>query len=265
MQSTICKKDLIKRSFSKASATYDTFSHLQKEVNLHLLSLVPQGAFKRVLEIGCGTGNFTKQLVASRNIDRILGIDLSFDMLIKAEENLRQTTTEFYPICCDGEHICLKTETEFDLIVSASCMHWFQNLPGSLESICKNHLAQNGHIVCALFGKRTLVELEQVIKTLYGKKDFFLPASDFPTKTEIQGLLKDILKDFYVESVTIERKYPNLMELLLALKKTGTATPAGARPIFYSKGTIKEADKIYRDLFGSIRATYQVIFLRAQG
>jgi len=261
MKSTTFKGS-IKRSFSKASATYDSFSRVQNEVNERLLSFVPERHFKRAMEIGCGTGGFSKELLSNREIDNLFGIDFSFGMLVRAKKNLKQLPDSLYLLCCDGEHICFRPGVKFDLIVSASCMHWFQDLYDAFESICKFYLAPSGHLVCALFGKRTLPELEQVIRIVSNGRAFSLPTSNFPSKATIEAMLKSITTDILIESVIIERHYSGLMELLLALKKTGTAASIGVKPVFRTKGAIKRADKIYKDLYGSIRATYQVIFFR---
>lgn len=263
MQS-IPSKGSIKRSFSRASTTYDLYSRIQEDVNLQLLNLVPEGHFHEVLEIGCGTGSFTKALATKRKVERIVGVDLSYDMLLVARDGMQNHHTSFYPVCCDGERLALNPGSRFDLVVSASCMHWFQDLGRSLSYLIDSHLAPDGCIICALFGKNTLNELEKVINLLTGHAIQMAP-STFPTKDEVASILKGRrFSQVFLESVMISREYGSLMELLMSLKKTGTAPSAGSSRVFYTPRTIKKAERLYKKLYGSIRATFQVIFFLAR-
>ena len=57
-------KTRIKRSFAKASDTYDTVAELQRSAGLALLSSVEASAFKgTLLDLGCGTGLDRKSVV----------------------------------------------------------------------------------------------------------------------------------------------------------------------------------------------------------
>ena len=115
---TALNKDIIKRSFSRAAATYDASSELQREVAQELIKLLYYG--KRTasecdlstginfhlpkdrtsfspagrepylaLDIGCGTGIFTNSLRDTYPGANFFGCDFSLHMLLKAKEKLQ--------------------------------------------------------------------------------------------------------------------------------------------------------------------------------
>ena len=54
----------IVESFSKHAKTYDRRAFLQKNMAETLASLIPEKNINNILEIGCGTGLFTRHLIA---------------------------------------------------------------------------------------------------------------------------------------------------------------------------------------------------------
>jgi len=56
----------IGRNFSKYAPTYDTHAQLQKLMAEKLASFLPNDTPEQILEIGCGTGLFTKYLLAKQ-------------------------------------------------------------------------------------------------------------------------------------------------------------------------------------------------------
>ncbi len=260
--STISKSS-VRRSFSRSSATYDRFSFVQNRVNAVLLDTIPDMPFDTVLEIGCGTGGFTKSLLEKRQTGSLFLIDLSLDMVNEARKRL-SPIKDINFICCDAEYLPLRQEKRFDLIVSASCMHWFQDLEGSISSIIKNFLKKEGFFACAIFGSNTLIELQQVIdKLTKGEKS--LPTASFPSRRKIEPLLRANLRDFTIETVIIKKEYHSLMELLIALKRTGTAPATGTRPVFRTREQIHQAEREYARLFGSLSATFEVFIASGFG
>ena len=54
----------VTRSFGARAATYEAHADLQRDVAARLARLLPELARPRVLELGCGTGLFSRHLVA---------------------------------------------------------------------------------------------------------------------------------------------------------------------------------------------------------
>ncbi len=260
-QSTVSKKAL-KSAFSRASSTYDDFSIVQRQVNRHLLELVPDKGFDDALEIGCGTGAFTRMLIDKVDIRRLLAIDISFNMLLQAKKALAHSSSECTFLCCDGERLGLKRDKRFHLIVSSSCMHWFEDFGASILNMVSNHLRPEGYMVCSVFGSSTLIELKEVLKELYPQREFMLPPSEFPTRNEVESILSGRVRSMETEEITIKREYKDLLELLLSLKRTGTTARSKKGVLLYPRGKIAEAESLYREIHGKIRASFQVIFFK---
>ncbi len=101
-----------------------------------------------VMDAGCGTGRLTGELLAALPHGHVVGVDLSQQMLQKAQEYLRtQLNSRLSLVACDLLH--LPFTRVFDGIVSTAAFHWvldhdllFRNLhtllrPGGwLEAQC---------------------------------------------------------------------------------------------------------------------------------
>jgi ubiquinone/menaquinone biosynthesis C-methylase UbiE len=84
-----------------------------------VLSTAGIGDGSRVLEIGCGTGQLTRQL-ASRGI-RLTAIDLGPTMVEVARSHSETRGVEFHATSFEDFEAA---DGSFDLIVSASAFHW---------------------------------------------------------------------------------------------------------------------------------------------
>lgn len=76
-----------------------------------------------VMDAGCGTGRLTGELLAALPDGRIVGIDLSQGMLLKAREHLRpDINSRLSLVACDL--LDLPFARVFDGIVSTAAFHW---------------------------------------------------------------------------------------------------------------------------------------------
>ena len=67
-------------SFSKHAKTYDRYAQLQRSMAERLASLLPDSLPSNVLEIGCGTGLFSRHLL-TQPIKKLILNDISPGML----------------------------------------------------------------------------------------------------------------------------------------------------------------------------------------
>lgn len=102
-----------------------------------------------ILEIGCGTGKNIERLSYYFPDASIVGIDLSSDMLQKAEKRLGSTNSVELRLGQYGEHSF--SYDSFDLIlVSYSLTMFDENIEEIFEQICKE-LKPNGYIATVDF------------------------------------------------------------------------------------------------------------------
>lgn len=75
-----------------------------------------------VLDAGCGTGRLTAELLDALPNGRVVGIDVSQNMLHSAREHLSQFGARVSLVACD--FLQLPFERAFDGIVSTAAFHW---------------------------------------------------------------------------------------------------------------------------------------------
>lgn len=74
-------KRQVAASFSRAAASYDSVAQLQRDVGDELLRRLPaQSQPSRWLDVGCGTGYFTRALGARFGEDQGLALDIAQGM-----------------------------------------------------------------------------------------------------------------------------------------------------------------------------------------
>src|SRR3989338_9586213 len=88
-------KKTIAGNFSRYARTYDAHADIQRKTGLELLSWVKKGRFKSVMELGCGTGNYTLLLRERFKNAKIRAVDISDKMIEIAGDKLWDKGVEF--------------------------------------------------------------------------------------------------------------------------------------------------------------------------
>jgi len=130
------------------SAVYHRLSGPQVSWGKKVLARLKLRGDEVVLDAGCGTGRLTAELLEALPQGRVVGIDLSQNMLNSARLHLvRDVNRRLTLVSCDFLHLPFKQK--FDVVVSTAAFHWvldhdqlFRNLhdilrPGGwLEAQC---------------------------------------------------------------------------------------------------------------------------------
>lgn len=77
---------------------------------------------KRLLDLGCGAGNFSLKFSQVFALERVTLVDLSANMLDRAVERLGPTGAELRPMQCDVRDLELE-ESSVDVVVAAAVLH----------------------------------------------------------------------------------------------------------------------------------------------
>ena len=259
MKSLKPSKKAIQGAFSRASSTYDSFSHVQQEVNGLLMERLPAASYRKVLEIGCGTGALTERLVSTFQVERLLAVDLSLSMIEVAARRLSASDSIHF-VCCDAERLPLKAGTRFDLMITASAMQWFTRFRSSLRELVKNHLETGGHFSACFFGRDSLPELSDSLSRSFPERDTRISTSFFPVyKRDLSGL-DQFFSRLRIERKVIKTEYSDLLHLLRVFKMTGVS-PRGKehRPLLSTPGALSTVERCYLERFGSITASFEII------
>jgi len=157
-------KAIIKHNFSRHARRYDDFSVIQDRVGAALLRITPGKGVRRILDVGCGTGTFTRALAQRYDRASITAVDICPAMTKMAQQKL--DTHRIRWTCADAERIVL--DQCFDLIASNACFQWFEDLAGAVRRY-RRLLTPGGVLVFSAFGPSTLCELGQVMQGLWGE------------------------------------------------------------------------------------------------
>lgn len=113
-----------------------------------MLSLLPDLQGKRLLDLGCGTGEHLRLYLES-GAKSVVGLDLSAKMLQQAQITLKkcgQFHGRFSFHQLPMEKLTDLPEHNFDVITSSFAFHYVQNFPALLSSI-REKLAPNGILI----------------------------------------------------------------------------------------------------------------------
>ena len=152
--SSIFEEKIIE-SFSKYARSYDRYAILQKSMAERLASYLPETTPPHIIELGCGTGLFTRHLLTLPIKNLILN-DISSAMVEILKYRLKLPRyTRF--LIGNAEYISME---KTDLICANAVFQWFQNPQNSLIHL-KKSLNNNGTILFSTFGTETLKEFRQ--------------------------------------------------------------------------------------------------------
>lgn len=226
-------KEAIRRRFARAAATYDQHADVQQEAARLLAAQLPTApGIKRVLELGCGTGNHTRALLAHFPQAQVTSLDFCPEMLAQTR---RKLAPEAGPdgrlslLCQDAETLLATLAAEpasggFDLISSNAAIQWFSD-PAAAFAGVRAGLRPGGFFIASIFGRRTLAELASGLKQVSGQPAT-LAAGRFPTAEQLQAMLTPLFQEVVISEHLRQRRFPDLRALLRHFQQTGTGGPS---------------------------------------
>ncbi len=200
-------KDRVSRRFSKASSSYGKEAFVQRQMGAHLRALLPEGNFQEILELGCGSGNFSKLLVKHYPHANITLNDLSPQMLLICKDEFG---SQVHYLQGDAQE--LNFSTRYDLIIGCASFQWFENLEESLKRL-KAYLKPQGILAFAIFSPEHFAE----IKAITGL------SLNYPTSAQLAKMLTRQGFDFKLKSELIVTHFKSALEMLRHFKATGIA------------------------------------------
>lgn len=217
-------KALIAGRFDRAAAAYDAHSPLQRDAALRLAARVQTLALPaapRVLEIGCGTGHLTRELLPALGGEWVVS-DIAPAMVGACRQQLGNAARY---LVMDGEQPAL-APGRFDLIVASLAAQWFADLPAALAALSAL-LAPGGHIAVATLGERTFAEwrgahLQAGLRAATpAYPDAAALARAFPPDMAVE-----------IEEEVLVEPLGEPLEFLRGLRRIGADAPApGAKPL----------------------------------
>ena len=151
------------------SSAYHRLSAPQVSWGKKVLSRLKLRGDEVVLDAGCGTGRLTVDLLEALPRGRVVGIDLSQNMLRSAREHLAQFGPRVSLVSCDLLHMPFLRA--FDGIVSTAAFHWVLDHDQLFLNL-RRVLVQGGWLEAQCGGGPNLVQLRQRIDALTAAPSF---------------------------------------------------------------------------------------------
>jgi malonyl-CoA O-methyltransferase len=166
---------------------------LQRDVGTELLQQLPKTLPEnaRILDLGCGTGFFTRQLVQAYPGAQVIGLDIAENMLRFARGATIDSTQW---LCGDAEYLPL-VDQSVDLVFSSLAIQWCHDLPQLMREL-QRVLVPGGRVVIATLGPETLRELKVAWKQVddYVHVNYFQSAAELTRSINMSDLLLEQLQ-----------------------------------------------------------------------
>ena len=137
----IIDKHSVARAFSRAATVYDSIARLQKNVGEGLLKLIDDGQRSSsvgntsILDLGSGTGYFSRRIKFERDNSSIIELDLSAGMLHESRRVACLLQLNLPALVqADFELLPFK-EGSFDLIFANLSLQWCSDLASAIQAL----------------------------------------------------------------------------------------------------------------------------------
>ena len=151
-----------------------------------ILELLHPEKGERILDLGCGTGQLTKQIAESGA--EVTGVDSSPDMIGQARQN--------YPalrfVLADAASMCF--EEELDAVFSNAALHWMLDAQQVADSMARA-LRPGGRLAAEFGGKGNIANIEAALQQVldrYYNGPRPAPKTYFPSLPEYASLLESV-------------------------------------------------------------------------
>lgn len=247
-------KELIKQRFEKNLSTYTDNAVVQKPMASELIASLTTHVggiaippytnnFNKILEIGCGTGTLTNEILTQLKFGELFVNDIVENSLhpeIKSDK-----IKKLYGDCEE-----IPFPQDLDLVISNATFQWLENLPAVLNKIHSN-LNEDGILAFSTFEEGNLYE----IKTLTDN------SLSYYEKSSLENMLSKKFKIIYSNSETIEVEFNCAQDILKHLKLTGVNSLSTSN---WTKTDLTKFSKKYENLFsnnkGKLTLTYKPMY-----
>jgi malonyl-CoA O-methyltransferase len=225
--------------FGARAGSYELHAGLQRAVADKLASFLPELESPRVLELGCGTGLFSRHLVKRYPRGSFVLTDVAPAMIAECRRNLAPAGTAHtsFEVMDAGE---AGGHAELDLIVSSMTLHWLADPVASVERL-RQFLAPTGLLLYATLGTDSFAEWRAVLAR--------------------QGLASGLADIYPLPGVIEEERLApdaDTLSFLRRMKAVGGLTPKeGYAPL--SSGALRRAIHATDATFGG-RITWHIVY-----
>lgn len=247
------------RRFDRAAGTYERVTPVQSSMAQRLAGLVPRdAAIERVLELGCGTGHLTRELLRRLPEARFEVTDLAPGMVSCCGEHLSAIDRERVELGV----LDARTPSHpggIDLLASSAVVQWFPDLKAHLGA-ASGILRRGGLYALSGFCRTNFPELDSLLSA----EPWRFPDPPGHYLSEACGAAEGAgFRIVLREEDRSELVYPSAMEFLRAIGQAGASrAPRDGRPL--TRELLRLLVQTYDERFaveGGVKATWKPWFL----
>ena len=231
----------VSNRFSAAAGGYDASSLIQQKTALLLMCYLPEDIhFKKVLDVGCGTGFFTGLIQNKLPAAFINGIDISPAMVTEAKHRLAGRLNVTFSV---ADACSYHEETSYDLIVSSSSLQWMQPLEKCFQNLI-SLITPAGYFVSAIMIKGTFAELHEARLRVVPQK---ITAMQLSTGKKVLSCLEKAgMTIVRSREVEFQEMYPSCQDFLLSIHRQGVTGGRSSRAqVPLTRGDIQQLSAYY--------------------
>lgn len=136
----------ISEGYDRSASGYDDAARHNREGSERLIASLPvAGPVETILDVGCGTGWASLTAAEEFGASRIVGVDLSAEMIGRFREKVAgRTDLDVDLHVCDVLDMPVPPESA-DLVLCAMVMHWLPDRPAAIAAMARA-LRPGGHL-----------------------------------------------------------------------------------------------------------------------
>jgi malonyl-CoA O-methyltransferase len=216
----------VRRSFDRASRTYDAAAAVQGEIRARLLERLDIVRLQpaAVLDLGAGTGRASRELKRRYPSAQVIALDSSLSMLRESSRQQR-LLRRFVPVCADAHRLPLQSQS-FDLVLSNLVLEWCHD-PDAVFAEAARVLRPKGLFTFTTVGPDTLKEVRELWRGVdaFTHVHRFIDMHDFGDALLRAGFAEPVMD---TERLTVT--YTGLPTLLDEIRGSGARNVAQGRP-----------------------------------
>lgn len=247
-------------AFNRCAKQYEQAAKVQEEIGRRLFERLDYLKInpRYVLDLGCGTGLFSRELKKKYPDALVISLDLAFEMLKQTQK--KQRLWRKWPLTCgDMAHLPF-ADGVFDLVFANQVVHWVNPLSTGVSEI-NRVMRADGCLMFSTLGPDTFTEIRQS----FASADLFAHTNMFADMHDVGDcLMKERFLDPVMDMERLTVHYPNLQNLVRALKDQGVRNVNSARnPGLTGRQVWTTFEKAYQTLCaenGSYPLTYEVVY-----
>lgn len=254
-------KCAIARDFGVASDTYESAARLQRYMGQVMVLRLQEAGLGRlqgapdIIDLGCGTGWYTRELSAHFPHSVVSGIDLSPGMIGHARA---VDKGRIHWLVADAEKLPLPDNCT-DVVFSNLMIQWCED-PRLVLGECLRILRPGGLILCSSLLAGTLRELEHAWQQADpGQRHI----NRFESDASFRRKVGEVLPTAEITTETVRLDYQNPLKLMAELKNLGAGFKEGQRrKTITAPGRVRSMCQSYPvQADGTVSASYEAAWI----